>query len=187
MKWKHIATASLIVLLARPAVAADYVIDTRGAHASVGFRFKHLDFSWLTGRFNKFDGVFTWDPDNPGASSVEVNIDVRSIDTNHAERDKHMRSANYLDTETYPTARFVSTRVEPAADGGATVHGQLTLHGVTRDIAISASRIGEGKDPWGGYRAGFEGTVTVNTRDFGFALPPSSRVEMFLYLEGVRR
>lgn len=167
--------------------AADYSLD-KGEHASVTFKFKHLGYSWLTGRFNKLDGQFSYDPANIEDSSIEVTVDVASLDTNHAERDKHIRSDEYLDVDKYPTAKFVSTRFEDKGDGKLTVYGDLTLHGVTKEIAIDAARVGEGDDPWGGYRAGFEGTFVLNTKDFGMeGFRPTHQVEMELNLEGIKK
>ena len=103
-------TVSLLTTL--PATAADYVIDTKNAHASITFRIKHLGFSWLTGRFDKFSGNFSFDDKNPDASKVKVEIDTASVDTNHAERDKHLRAADLLDTDEFPTATFESTSVK---------------------------------------------------------------------------
>ncbi len=167
--------------------AADYVIDTKKAHASIDFRFKHLNISWLSGEFKEFDGSFSYDDAKPAATRIEVNINTASIDSNYAERDKHMRSKKFLDTGKYPAAKFVSTRFEANGDGSATVYGDLTLHGITREIAIDATKIGAGPDPWGGYRAGFEGRVTLNTTDFGMKFPPTNEVEMLLYIEGIRQ
>lgn len=84
--------------------AADYVIDTKGAHASINFKVNHLGYSYIKGRFNKFDGEFSYDPANIAASSVVVNVDTRSLDSNHAERDKHIRSADFIDASKYSTA-----------------------------------------------------------------------------------
>jgi len=167
--------------------AADYIIDSKGAHASIDFRFKHLNISWLSGEFKDFDGTFSYDAAKPEASSVEVEIRVASIDSNHAERDKHMRSDKYLDTDKYPNAKFVSSKIETTSDGKLMVYGDFTFHGVTKQIVIASSAVGAGNDPWGGYRAGFEGTVTINTQDFGATLPPSNEVELTLYLEGIRK
>ena len=118
-----------------------------------------------------------------------VVIETASIDTGHAERDKHLRSPDFLDVKKFPTASFVSTGYEGDADGG-TMKGNLTLMGVTKPIAMAVKKVGEGDDPWGGYRAGFEGTVTINRRDFnaGRSLGPASEsVDFFLSLEGIRR
>lgn len=190
MKGTMIIKPALFILMmvtGLHAHAADYVIDTRGAHASILFKFKHIGISWLTGEFRKFDGTFTWDEDNPGNTSITVDIDPASLDSNHAERDRHVKGSDYLDVETYSEARFVSTRVVPSGDHKATVYGDLTLHGETREIAIDASLVGKGDDPWGGYRAGFEGTTTIDTEEFGFGMPPTNKVHMELYIEGVRQ
>lgn len=170
------------------AYAADYVIDTKGAHAFINFKFKHLGYSWLTGTFNTFSGDFKWDAEKLEKSAINVDIDVTSIDSNHAERDKHIRSDDFLDVAKYPTAKFVSTSVKPKADGALAIKGNLTLHGVTKEIEIDAKPIGEGKDPWGGYRAGFEGSVTLNTKDFGMpGFVPTNEVHMELLIEGIRK
>jgi len=175
------------LLLAPPLWANDYAIDIRGAHASVDFRFKHLGISWITGEFKTFDGVFTYDATDITRSKVRVSVDPASIDTNHAERDKHLRGKKYLDVDKYPKAGFVSTRVEAGEGDRFTLYGNLTLRGITREIVVNASKTGEGEDPWGSYRAGFEGTATIDTSEFGFKLPPSNRVELQLYFEGIRQ
>ncbi len=125
-----------IVSTALPASAADYVFDIKGQHASIGFRVKHLGYSWLTGRFDKFDGTFSYDPANPAASKVSVEIDTASISSNHAERDKHLRGPDYLDSEAYPKATFVSTEVIPEGDNKAKIKGNFTLRGVTKGSVV---------------------------------------------------
>jgi polyisoprenoid-binding protein YceI len=177
----------LVFLSALQAGAAEYTIDARGAHAAINFKYKHIGISWLTGTFKTFSGTFSYDEENPASTRVVVDIDPASLDSNHAERDKHIKGKDYLNVAEFPTARFESTRVEPKGDGAATVFGSLTLHGVTREIAITAEMTGQGKDPWGGYRVGFAGTTTIRTEDFGFRMPPSNEVLMELFLEGVRQ
>lgn len=176
------------VLGAGNVAAAEYVIDTEGAHAFINFKFRHLGYSILAGTFEKFAGKFEWDEDDITASSVTIEIETKSMTSFHAERDRHIRGDKYLDTKQFPRAGFVSTRVEPGDDGGMRVIGDLTLRGVTKEIAIDVAKIGEGNDPWGGYRAGFEGYVTIDMRDFGAnSFIPLHTVEMELFLEGVRR
>ena len=177
----------LSLLISVNAFAANYEIDTRGGHAAINFKFKHIGFSWLTGTFRTFSGHFVFDETDLSATSISVDIDPASLDSNHAERDKHIRSSDFLDVTKYPDASFVSTMVVPGVNGAAKVHGNLTLHGQTKPIVIDAKLVGRGDDPWGGYRAGFEGTTTLTTTDFGFKLPPSNTVEMSLYIEGVRQ
>ena len=176
-----------LIAMVPAAQAADYVIDTRGAHAAIQFRFKHIGVSWLVGRFNTFSGEFSFDENNIGASKIAVDIDVTSLDSNHAERDKHLRSEDYLTVSKFPKARFVSTRVVDKGEGAATVYGNFTFMGVTKEIAIDAKIVGMGSDPWGGYRVGFEGTTVLKTMDYNLALPPSNEVELALYVEGIRK
>ena len=187
-----LAIASLTATaLFMPAVnAADYVIDTKGAHASINFKIKHLGYSWLTGRFDKFGGKFSYDAANISASKIEVNIDTSSINSNHAERDKHLRSDDFLDVSAFSNAKFVSESVTKKADGKLAVIGELTLHGVNKTITIDAETIGEGKDPWGGYRAGFIGTTSIALTDFAIKMnlgPASTHVQLELHIEGIKQ
>jgi len=183
-------TSLMAGALYMPAVnAADYVIDNKGAHASINFKIKHLGYSWLTGRFDKFDGKFSYDPANVSASKIEVNIDTSSVNSNHAERDKHLKSDDFLDVSAFSNAKFISKSVTQNTDGQLTVTGVLTLHGVSKTITINAETIGEGKDPWGGYRAGFSGTTTIALTDFAIKMnlgPASTHVQLELHIEGVK-
>ena len=178
------------ILLGLPAAAqaADYKIDP--AHSFIQFRISHLGIAWVIGRFNTLEGNFTYDPAaGPSAQKVSVTIDPSSVDTNHAERDKDLRSSNFLEVETYSEATFVSTGYSGDADGG-TLTGDLTLHGVTKSISFPVKLIAEGNDPWGGYRAGFEGRYTLVRMDFGMAkdLGPKARsFELELSIEGIRQ
>lgn len=188
-KFKKTLTATALVVMALPSQAATYAIDTKGSHAFVQFKIKHLGYSWLMGQFDKFDGSFEYDKNNPKQSSILVNIDTTSLDTNHAERDKHLKGKDFLNVSKYPTATFKSTSMKVNGDS-AVVTGNLTLHGVDKTISIDVSRIGEGKDPWGGYRAGFEGTTTLKLEDFNIANtlgPASASLEMLLNIEGIRQ
>jgi len=108
------------MLVATPLVqAADYVIDTKGAHAFIQFKIQHLGYSWLYGRFNQFGGNFSYDPANPKSNAITVEIDMASVDTNHAERDKHIRSEDFLNTDKFPKATFVSTAYQDNGNGKA--------------------------------------------------------------------
>lgn len=187
---RTLLAASLASLMSMTALADKYVIDTEGAHAAIQFKIKHLGYSWLVGRFNTFKGEFVYDADNLAASQVNVVIDTKSIDSNHAERDKHLRGSDFLEVSTYPKATFESKKVIPGADGKFQIVGDLTLHGVTKSVTIDASHIAGGNDPWGGHREGFEGTTTIALKDFGinFNLGPASEtVELSLYVEGIKK
>lgn len=185
-----LAATTAAVLLSQPAQAADYVIDQKGQHASINFRIKHLGFSWLTGRFDKFSGTFSFDKAKPEASAVKVEIDTASVNSNHGERDKHLRGKDLLDVATYPKATFESTSVKLNGEDKATITGKLTLRGVTKDVVIDAHRVGGGKDPWGGEREGFSGTTKLTLADFGIPMdlgPASKEVELALEVEGVKQ
>ena len=181
-------TAAAFVLTAQASQAADYRIDA--GHSFVQFKISHIGVSWMIGTFDTLSGSFTYDPDaGPEGQSISVEIDTASVDTGHAERDKHLRSADFLNVDAFPTATFVSTGYEGDAEGGM-MTGDLTLHGVTKPIAIAVKTVGEGKDPWGGYRAGFEGTVSLTRKDFGMGYnlgPAAESMDLFLFIEGVRQ
>lgn len=178
------------LLSAGQAMAADYLIDKKGQHAFVNFKISHLGYSWLYGTFKDFDGAFSFDAAKPEASKIKVDLKTASVDSNHAERDKHLRSADFLNVAKYPTATFESTSVKSTGEGTADITGNLTLNGVTKPVVIAAKFIGEGKDPWGGYRAGFQGTTTLALKDFGISMdlgPASQTVDLIISVEGVRQ
>ena len=171
-------------------IADDYVIDTKGAHASIKFRVQHLGYSWLYGRFNEFSGTFSFDEKQPENASIEVTIKTSSVDSNHAERDKHLRDDDFLHVSKYPEAKFVSTGFTQDKDGNGVLKGNLTLRGVTKPVEIDVEFIGAGDDPWGGYRRGFEGTTRFAMADFGIMKnlgPKSKDVEMILSVEGIKQ
>jgi len=191
---KPIATAAVAALIAAaallttPAHAAEYRVDL--AHSFVQFRTQHLGFSWLIGRFNRFEGRFEYDAANAdGPTNIRVELDTASIDSNHAERDKHLRGDDFLDTDAYPRAVFTGAAYAGDANAGE-LRGDLELHGVTRPIVITMRKIGEGDDPWGGYRVGFEGSTVIARSDFGIDYnlgPMAEKVELSLYIEGIRQ
>ena len=193
MKLPTLTTSLLIAGLtfgSTAVMADDYVIDTKGAHASIKFRVQHLGYSWLYGRFNEFSGSFSYDEKQPENASIEVTINTGSVDSNHAERDKHLRSDDFLNVAKYPEAKFVSTSYSQGKDGKGVLKGNLTLNGVTKPLEIDVEFIGAGEDPWGGYRAGFEGTTRFAMADFGIVKelgPKSKDVEMILSVEGIRQ
>ncbi|ATM86757.1 YceI family protein [Yersinia massiliensis] len=181
-------TVGALMLTAGSAVAADYKIDKEGQHAFIEFRIKHLGYSWLYGSFNDFDGTFTFDEKNPAADKVNVVINTNSVDTNHAERDKHLRSKEFLNVSKFPQATFESTEVKKNGEG-YTVVGNLTLNGVTKPVTLESKLTGQGSDPWGGYRAGFEANGNIKLKDFNITTdlgPASQEVELILSVEGVQ-
>ncbi|GFM68492.1 YceI family protein [Pseudomonas cichorii] len=191
MLKKSLAALALgtALLSAGQAMAADYVIDKEGQHAFIDFKISHLGYSFIHGTFKDWDGTFSFDAAKPEASKIAVELKTASLFTNHAERDKHILSKDFLDAGKYPEAKFVSTSVKSTGEKTADVTGDLTLHGVTKPIVIKATFNGEGKDPWGGYRAGFNGTSTLNLNDFGIKGPgPTSQtLDLDITLEGIQK
>lgn len=177
------------LMSAGQAMAADYVVDKEGQHAFVDFKISHLGYSYITGTFKDIDGKFSFDAAKPEDSKIEFNVNTASVFTNHAERDKHIASADFLDASKFGKATFVSTSVKSTGKNTADVTGDLTLLGVTKPVVVKATFLGEGKDPWGGYRAGFEGTTTIKRSDFGKQKdlgPASDVVELYVTFEGVK-
>ncbi|MFS2224043.1 YceI family protein [Pantoea sp. B65] len=182
-------TLAALLFSAGSAVAADYKIDKQGQHAFVQFRIQHLGYSWLYGSFKDFDGGFTFDENNPAADKVNVTINTSSVDTNHAERDKHLRSAEFLNVAKFPQATFVSTGVKKEGEK-LDISGDLTLNGVTKPVTLQAKLLGQGKDPWGGYRAGFEAAGKIALKEFNITTdlgPASQDVQLIISLEGIRQ
>lgn len=185
-----VAAASLAAPLQAAENTGEYVFDAKGNHQFVIFKIAHLGYSWLYGRFNEFTGSFKFDADHPDQSSVKVNLKTASVDSNHAERDKHLRSQDFLKVDEFPEATFVSKRVQVMADGKAKVIGDLTLRGVTRELVLDVAEVGYGADPWGGYRMGFEASTRFKLKDFGIPMelgPASETVELIISVEGVRQ
>lgn len=189
---KTLLASSLLALslVGTQAYAEDYKIDTEGMHSAVQFRIKHLGYSWLYGRFNDFAGTFSYDAAKPENSKVAVTIKTTSVDSNHAERDKHLRGTDFLNVEKFPEAKFESTAFKAGTDGKSMIEGNLTLNGVTKPVTLNVEEIGAGDDPWGSYRRGFEGKTSFALADFGINYnlgPASKEVEMILSVEGIRQ
>ena len=147
-----------------PQTTTTYRIDP--AHSEVAFQVRHL-LTRVRGRFSQFEGTFTYDDQEPGASSVEVTIQAASIDTNEPSRDAHLRSADFFDVDKYPTLTFRGTRVQASNPERLDVTGDLTIHGVTRPVTLAVTALGRAKDPWGNEKLGFEAETTINRKDFG--------------------
>ncbi len=135
-------------------------------HSTVGFAVKHMMFATVRGRFNDFAGTIQFDPDQVERSGVDVSIRTASVDTGIGPRDADLRSANFFDVEHFPTMTFHSTRVEGNGEQFV-IHGDLTIKGTTRPIALAATYQGRGANPSGTEVAGFEATGKLNRKDFG--------------------
>ena len=143
---------------------AHYNLDP--VHSTVEFIVRHLMISKVRGRFTSFQGGFDLASGSDVPHAISASIDASSIDTREAQRDAHLKSADFFEVEKYPTLEFASTRVEGTADAFK-VFGNLTMHGVTKDVVLEGTFEGRGADPWGGQRAGYAAHVTINRKDFG--------------------
>ena len=148
-----------------PAVAADeYTFDP--VHSSVSFKARHLDISWIHGRFNQVEGNYSLDRDEPGKSTFELSIKADSIDTANPARDEHLRQPDYFDTKQFPTIDFKSTGVK-AVKGGYEVTGDFTMHGKTKKITFGL-QVGKEVEFMGTKRTGFSTELKLKRSDFGF-------------------
>ena len=182
----------LILALQISSHAADYTIDPY--HSSVSFRIKHV-IGKVTGHFDKFTGTFTYDAGNPVASSASASIEAASVNTGIEKRDNHLRSPDFFDVQKYPTLAFKSTGVTDVQGDKARLHGNLTMHGVTKPVVLDLDIAGTTKDPMGkGMRAGATATGTVNRLDYGIG--PSAgpmagmvgnEVDITIEIEGVSK
>lgn len=139
-------------------------------HSVVEFSAKHMMITTVKGRFGKVAGSILVDERNPDRSRVEAEIEAETIDTGADQRDQHLRSADFLDVDHYPSLTFRSRRVEGTSKNQGDefrVIGDLTIRGTTREVALDAVYEGTGKDPWGGERVSFSATTKLDRRDFG--------------------
>ena len=153
-----------VVLASSTAHAATYAIDPD--HTTVGFKIRHL-FSNVTGTFDHVEGTVDYEPGHPEQWKAQAVIQAASINTRVEKRDAHLRSKDFFEVDTYPTLTFTSTGVTDATANGAKLHGQLTIHGVTKPVVLELQIHGAAKDPWGNQRAGFTGTTTIDRKAFG--------------------
>jgi len=137
------------------------------AHSHVEFSVKHLMIATVKGRFGVVRGTVTTDETDPAKGHAEIEIDADSIDTREPQRDAHLRSADFFDVETFPKLTFRSTKIADVNGSAFTLIGDLTIHGVTREVPLDVVSEGRGKDPWGGERAGFSATGRIKRSDFG--------------------
>ncbi len=153
-----------VFLTVAPVWADTYTVDPD--HSTVSFKIKHI-LSKTQGQFNKFEGTVDYEPGKPETWSASGKIDAASIDTNVAERDKHLRAADFFDVEKFPSIVFKTTGVKEVTETGAKVEGVLQMHGVERPIVLDVTIGGVADDPWGNTRAAFTAVTKVNRKDFG--------------------
>jgi polyisoprenoid-binding protein YceI len=161
-----VALTALAVLLGfvTPLAAQDYEVDR--AHAGISFKIAHLGLSWIQGRFDQFGGEFTIDAANPDKSAFTITINPASIDTNNQKRDDHLRSPDFLNAKQFPAMKFKSTAVRPI-NGGYSVTGDFTMHGVTKPITLELIGGRTQEMPKGVQRTGFSSEFVLKRADFG--------------------
>ncbi len=140
-------------------------IDT--AHSAVHFTVRHMMISNVRGEFQKLEGTINFDEEHPENTTVDIRIDASSINTREAQRDAHLRSADFLDVENYPYITFKSTRVERTGDLTAKLYGDLTIRGVTKPVVLDVEHTGIVTNPWGNLSAGFEASTKINRKEWG--------------------
>jgi len=166
--WISRTLIVLVVVIAAPLAASADTWQIDPVHTTVGFSVRHMTISTVRGQFNKVAGTITANDNDPATAVVEATIDTASIDTHSPDRDSDLKSANFLDVAKYPTMTFKSKKIEAAGPGKYNVVGDLTLHGVTKEVTLAVEATGAPiKDPWGNMRAGATATTTINRKDFG--------------------
>ncbi len=164
-------------------------------HSSINFTARHLMVAKVHGNFPAWSGTISFDPENPAGSSTEVSIDAASIDTKEGDRDKHLRSPDFLDVENHPHIKFKSTKVEKKGDGEYVLSGDLTIRGTTKPVKLNVEYLGRVKDPWGGERMGFSATTSINRKDWGLnwnvaleagGLLVSEKVDISIEVEAIK-
>lgn len=168
---------------------ASKVFDLDAVHSSVVFRIKHMNVAHFFGRFNEIGGSFLLDPANPEASSVNITIKTESVDTANADRDRHLRSADFFSAREFPAITFKSTGVKKTGDTTFEVAGELTLRGTTRPITVTMENTGVGPGRRGGEVGGIYTEFTIKRADFGMNYMPQAlgdEVRIYVGLEGRR-
>lgn len=193
MKKSSLVLSCFSLLVASSVFAAEYKIDT--AHSIVGFKTKHMMVGKVTGKFNKFEGTIQFDPSKVEESKINAVVDMASVDTNEPKRDAHLKSDDFFSVSKFPKMKFVSTKVKKDSDKKFMMEGDLTLHGVTKNVKFDVEYSGEGKDPYGNMRAGFEARGMINRKDFGIlwnktmdggGLVVSDEVEIMIDVEAIQ-
>lgn len=157
---------ALIVGTVPPASAETARYDVDPDHSTIGFSVDHMVVSKTRGQFMEYTGFIEMDPDAKTVKTIEATIKTPSITTNHQKRDTHLKSPDFFDVQQYPTMTYKMKSYHKTGDGYTAV-GDLTLHGVTREIMLVGNFNGANKDPWGNTRAGFTAEGKVNRKDFG--------------------
>jgi polyisoprenoid-binding protein YceI len=160
--------ATLVAALAVPSPAATATWQIDPAHTAAGFSVRHLMIATVRGQFKGVTGAVLWDDQDINNSTVDVTIDANTVDTGEPKRDADLKSANFFDVKNYPTITFKSTKIEKISAGKMKVAGNLTIHGVTKQVVLDVEGpSGAVKDPWGNTRVALNASTTVNRLDYG--------------------
>ena len=138
-------------------------------HSHIQFSVRHMMISKVKGEFEKFEGTVNFDEANPTNTTVNVTVDLNSINTREEKRDGHLRSADFFDVENYPSMTFVSKRVEKTGENSGKLIGDLTLRGITKEVTLNVEYAGQAKSPWGTTSAGFTASGKINRKEFGLS------------------
>lgn len=191
MRFHVPVLAFALAVMAMPASAAteQYAIDE--AHTFVTFEVSHIGYAWIPGTFNDVSGTFTYDPENRSNSSAQFTVKTASFDTEHAKRDKHLRSDEFFNVSKWPEATFRSTAYEPTGEDTAILRGDLTIKGKTNPVEFQVQELAAREDPWGNFRRAFKATTEIDMRDWNideYGLPDVSQtVELRIAVEGLRQ
>ena len=188
---RTIALQSFLVLASSHAIAAPEAYRIDDTHSFANWSIRHVA-SKTSGTFSDITGKILIDSENLANSSVEAKINMLSVNSSHAKRDKHIKEVDYLDTEKFASMTFVSKKIEAKSNTEGLMTGVLTMHGVAKEMTFPFKVLGFGTDPWGGYRTGFEAKTSLKASDFGFAwplkkdAPVGDDIEITLLIEGVK-
>ena len=165
-----IKAIAFTAIMANPSFAHASVWSIDNTHSNVEFKVRHMMVSNVKGDFEKFKGTLDLDEQDLTKTKVDVTIDAASINTSVAKRDEHLKSADFFDVAKYPSITFVSQKTKKSEGGKLKMYGQLTMHGVTRDVVLDVEGLDKSfKDPWGNIKRGASATTTINRKDFGLA------------------
>ena len=191
ISFKNYALGATLVLACSHAHAEQEMYKIDENHSFANWSLRHIA-SKTSGTFSDITGKILIDRENLANSSVDAKINMLSVNSSHAKRDKHIKEADYLDTEKFATATFVSKKIEAKSNTEGVMTGIFTMHGVAKEMTFPFKVLGFGTDPWGGYRTGFEAKTTLKASDFGFGwgIKPNASVgddiEITLLIEGVK-
>jgi polyisoprenoid-binding protein YceI len=189
--FKLYALGAALVLACSHALAEPEAYRIDDSHSFANWNVRHVA-SKTSGTFSDITGKILIDRENLANSSVDAKINMLSVNSSHAKRDKHIKEADYLDVEKFSTATFVSKKIEATSKTEGVMTGIFTMHGVAKEMTFPFKVLGFGTDPWGGYRSGFEAKTSLKASEFGFGwgIKPNASVgddiEITLLIEGVK-